>query len=277
MKEERFSSWAYHPLLVRFARAIGLQKFMRRVYYLLRCPAHKIKNIRFEGIDASFYVRDPSSLRAVETPFADCNGDERRSLRMFLGYVRSDDTVLDVGASIGIYTVFLARKLQGKGRVIAIEPHMESFRTLQENIALNGLRNAVAFQSAFADAPGRESLYTCGASCDFSFVRRVRDSRSQEIALCSGDSFIEEHGFTLPAIIKIDVEGYEACVLKGLEKTLSRAQCRLVFCEMHPRLLPSGVCPEDIRSFLEGCGFLQKEDTARADTRHWFFLKEAPR
>jgi len=71
-----------------------------------------------------------------------------------------------------------------------------------------------------------------------------------------------------PNVAKIDVEGQEVNVLKGLKKALSSATCRLVCCEVHPPLLPEGVRAEEVRELLIIYGFTRMRTHERAENFH---------
>ncbi len=83
------------------------------------------------------------------------------------------------------------------------------------------------------------------------------EARYSEVEVVEGDKFVEAHGLPPPSAVKIDVEGYEYAVLRGLRRTLSSPSCKLVCCEIHSRYLPAGVVPEDVIRFLMSLGFLQ--------------------
>ena len=59
----------------------------------------------------------------------------------------------------------------------------------------------------------------------------------------------------IPKAVKIDVEGYEFHVIRGLSRTLRNALCRLLCCEIHPAFLPSGTTPQLIIAEVKSLGF----------------------
>lgn len=79
-----------------------------------------------------------------------------------------------------------------------------------------------------------------------------------KVAVTRGDALIENKNLPYPSVIKIDVEGYEEEVLKGLLATLTRPECRAVFCEMHFTLLAERgekYAPIRIQKLLKDAGF----------------------
>ncbi len=117
--------------------------------------------------------------------------------------VGPDDLVFDIGANIG----FTARLfLESGARVIAFEPSPKAFRLLAKN--LEGLGDAR--QLAVAERPGKVFFEEC-AQLNLSHLA----DRGIEVEAVTVDSLPER-----PTFIKIDVEGFEASVLKGATETL---------------------------------------------------------
>ena len=57
--------------------------------------------------------------------------------------------------------------------------------------------------------------------------------------------------------VKIDVEGYEYSVIKGLEKILTSSACRVLCCEIHVGLFPEGITEEKIMETIKSFGFVK--------------------
>jgi len=141
-------------------------------------------------------------------------------------------TFIDVGAHVGFFALPAARRLADLGRVIAIEPHPVRFQFLRENVAHNGLANVDCFPCAVGVREGMATLY----DLDTSLVPHPRDvsleqshGRPFEIALRTIDGLCEEAGISDIALVKIDVEGFEPQVIRGMRSTLSRWRPSVVF------------------------------------------------
>jgi hypothetical protein len=70
-----------------------------------------------------------------------------------------------------------------------------------------------------------------------------------------GDEVLDRECLPVPAAAKIDVEGYEFHVIRGLRRTLTNLSCRLLCCEIHPAFLPSGINPQTVIDEVKGLGF----------------------
>jgi len=135
---------------------------MRWTYYFIFCPKEKKKQISFYGIDAQFYINTPLELRLVETSFEERMGDERALLGGILGSLELGDVAYDIGSSIGIHTVFMAKKVSQSGKVIAFEPEDMSYNSLQTNIRLNSLKNVDLIKIALGNSFSEGMLYSSG-------------------------------------------------------------------------------------------------------------------
>lgn len=150
--------------------------------------------------------------------------------RLISALLRDGDLFLDVGANIGTMTLAAATKLRRSGHVIAIEAHPKTFTYLEKNIALNGFTNVTLYNLAASDKEG-VVLFSSRYSDDQNAVANKKDSiKVPSITL---DSLIlPDHN---DLCLKLDVEGYELCVLRGANNILSKS--RSVFFEAGARTL----------------------------------------
>jgi FkbM family methyltransferase len=143
-------------------------------------------------------------------------------------------TVVDVGASYGVYTAVAAKAVGSGGLVLAFEPAAESFAVLEHNVLVNGLRNVRLFRCALSNMSGETRLYhhpdssrnSLGADCG-------TPSTWEEVRVRTLDSVLEEQGVNCVDLLKIDTEGAEQLVLAGAESLLRRCKPIVVF-EVNP-------------------------------------------
>lgn len=226
------------------------------------------------GIEAQFYVENPVELRIVEALLEKGFG-EREAIEKLIQAVVLGDVVYDIGASLGTHTIMIAKKVGENGRVIAFEPEAESFRKLKFNVSLNGLKNVMFIHLALGEKFSDRYLSSYGGGFGaFNLTGHGYHKYSEKVKIVPGDFFVQENRLPLPKVIKVDVEGYEFHVLRGLERTLSDKTCQVVCCEIHPRMLPPDIRPKDIIDLLKSYGFRQIEIKARGETFHVFSYKE---
>jgi FkbM family methyltransferase len=163
---------------------------------------------------------------------------------------------VDVGASIGVFTIMAGRLVGPTGRVIAIEPGPQNRTLLLLNIATNGLDNVDVVWSAVSDDEG---LVLYGQSGGNGFIQTfdgdvtklttldLVESRSLD-AILSGRGRID--------VVKIDVEGAEGRVLRGA-RDLLRSRRSTVFFEFSPPALAarSGIEAVEVLATLMDYGY----------------------
>lgn len=243
------------PELIWLARACGLREFLRKCYFRWARPADGIFQLKLAGMNAQFYVHTPEELRMLGK--VETRDWEREVMEFLARNVQTGDVAYDIGSNIGLYTVFLSRAVGNHGQVIAYEPARQSYESLRDNLTLNAVTNVRAFQVALGDHSGKEKLYFSDADLLFSSLTRPRSPKMthQIVQVVEGDKFREAENLPIPRVVKIDVEGYEYAVIRGLRRTLSNPACQLVACEVHPTLLPDGVKPEQVHDLLKSLGF----------------------
>lgn len=134
--------------------------------------------------------------------------------------VKEGDVFVDVGAHVGRYTVPFASVIGEKGLVIAVEPNIENYNCLRNNIRLNNLHNVITINAA-AWSENKKLKFSFGESSERGSIKRKIGDRYSEVDGRSLDSLLEEvNGGRQVNWIKIDVESAELEVLKGLSKTL---------------------------------------------------------
>jgi FkbM family methyltransferase len=150
------------------------------------------------------------------------------------------DVVLDLGAHIGLFTVFMANQVAPSGRVYSFEPTAFTRRVLEETIGLNGCESVVEVRpEAVSRGQGEATLHDTGdpLSNANSLISLARGKREQRVQTIGVDGFVEERALTVRCM-KIDVEGAELDVLEGAARTINR--CRpAIEVELHPAALRS--------------------------------------
>jgi FkbM family methyltransferase len=156
--------------------------------------------------------------------------DYEPELRWVLAQLKMGDLFIDVGANIGIYSVFAARKVGEKGRVFAIEPSEGASAMIKKNVHANGLSKIVnVIKAAASDQPG--SLYISGNSTQWNTLQLSPSPPGERVAVTTIDQVLTGHGESNGKVrcIKIDAEGVETQVLRGAKKTLQKHKPMVVF------------------------------------------------
>ena len=159
--------------------------------------------------------------------------------------VRPGDLVIDAGANIGAYTLFLAHLVGSRGRVLAVEPAPLAAGRLRENVALNGLSQVEVVEAALGRSAGTASMtMTSDVSNTLAPIATSRAKRT--VPVRPMDALVQG----TPSFVKLDVEGYEHEVLVGAPKVLDARPILQI--ELTPHLLRRmGTSSTQVRGFLE--------------------------
>jgi FkbM family methyltransferase len=158
--------------------------------------------------------------------------------------VRPGSVFVDVGANIGLFTLLAARRASPGGRVLAFEPHPEARARMQHLLALNGLADLVTVSdAALSDRSGPNAPLFLASDSVLStldpsvapLAAEYAFSTSVDVPVASLDDWLAAAG---PAwsetpidVMKIDVEGTEERVLRGMTRTLARNPSIRIVCE----------------------------------------------
>jgi FkbM family methyltransferase len=139
---------------------------------------------------------------------------ERAKMNLAAQLTRGGDVVFDVGANVGIYTLLFSDRVGPAGQVIAFEPSPGNVVYLEKHLDLNRASNVRVVGEAVSSSVGQARFNTT-SSC----AGRIESGGDLQVTTTTIDSFVEATGL-VPSLMKIDVEGAEADVLKGANKTL---------------------------------------------------------
>jgi FkbM family methyltransferase len=148
------------------------------------------------------------------------NRSEPEQLACAAAEVTDLDVCFDVGANVGMYTALFARRAR---TVFAFEPSPRNLAYLHRLVALNGLQRVTIVPLAVAASTGLDA-FGCGRNHAEGHLAR---DGTQPVATVSLDEFVS-HYAVVPTLVKIDVEGAEADVLRGARRVLSSHRPRLL-------------------------------------------------
>lgn len=184
---------------------------------------------------------------------------------------REGDTVLDLGANYGLYTVHLSRAVGRAGTVHAFEPIPFTFATLQVIVRLFGLRNVRLVPKGCSDSAGRvEFAVPLQASGALSAGQAYLGARNDDHAGKEGQVRwskttsipaevvpLDDYGPDLDNVtfIKADIEGAELLAFRGAERLIERNR-PTVLCEINPWFLDGfGLRLEELLRFFADRGY----------------------
>jgi FkbM family methyltransferase len=163
---------------------------------------------------------------------------EPESTAAICSLLHPGDTFVDIGANNGYYTVIASKRVGAQGKVYSFEPARAAYERLTQNIALNGLSNVKAFQIALSSSGGVGKLFHSQLEDGQNSVRPDAVggrtwSMSESVVLLTFDEALPD----LPvSVVKIDVEGLELEVLRGMGTTISMNPTVSIILEWNARL-----------------------------------------
>jgi FkbM family methyltransferase len=174
--------------------------------------------------------------------------------RLLEKHVAPGMKVVDIGANVGLHSLLLAQLVGTQGHVFAFEPEPSLFRALARNCRRNGVKNLTLFNQALGDQTGRigfsRSIFNSGDN-------RLGDLGWKGYGVEVEIARLDDHFAGRPIdFIKLDVQGYEMQVLRGMEEVL-RANQELEICiEFWPLgLRAAGTEPTAVLDHLYERGF----------------------
>ncbi len=141
--------------------------------------------------------------------------------------LQQGQTVIDIGANIGCFTVTAARRVGPTGRVFAVEPEESTFHQLQRNIALNGLGNVTSLQTAVGASEGEIVLHAQSIRL-FNSIYTTVDGRAttggmtQRVPLTTLSRLMQIHGIRHCNYLKLDCEGAEHDIVGSMSHETAR-------------------------------------------------------
>ncbi len=189
---------------------------------------------------------------------------EKDVKQAFSQNVNEGDTVIDIGAHIGEYTLLGAKLVGTKGFVIAVEPAYDTMKSLKENIILNDFKNCLVLEKAVGEKVETRSLYKVSEEDVYGYldpyVENKKLMKKSEIEVTTVDHIILSKNLNLVNLLKIDVEGFEYEVLLGCKDALNKNKIKKIIIEIHSGFLKSKGINEDlIYVFLKEHGFKIKK------------------
>lgn len=223
-------------------------------------PIYSAKAVSLCGVPpCRLYI--PRDLLPIYLDYVDFLDHEPLTRRVFVRRLKKDAIVLDVGANIGYYTLLAARNVGPNGRVHSVECSPDNLAILAENVRRNKLENVEIHPFAAASKRGTITLNVSAVGLSWFGP----NDRWPAVPGRGGK-------VTVPAVpmneiikapvdlVKIDAEGLDLDVLKGMRRTLYESPHVCVIVEWAPPMLvEAGKDPLELPRWLEESGFSKIE------------------
>ncbi len=180
---------------------------------------------QINGVDKLFLLHKHRNITEIYEPEVWQN---------IMGELKSDDVFVDVGASIGLYSIAIANRMGENGKVIVFEPDRASFSSLKKHTELNDVEEARMRLIQAACGLEKKKVAFKANGVESAMITNPIESLDMETVDCTTlDSvFLSEK----IDILKIDVEGFEEHVLRGGLNLINdpKRRPRRIYIEVHP-------------------------------------------
>jgi FkbM family methyltransferase len=167
------------------------------------------------------------------------------------------DYFVDIGANIGLFSLYASRRVGSGGLVIAFEPANQTYNRMLDNIELNGIRNIQTHRLGLSD---KEEVLDLNISTDgyeawntFVPTTDKKFSLKEMVEVTTLDHFLNENSIDINKIslIKLDVEGFEINVLKGAVGLLTNQDAPVFMIEFtDENAISAGNCCHELYKLL---------------------------
>lgn len=148
--------------------------------------------------------------------------------RKMLEFLRPGMTCYDAGANVGFYSLLFSSLVGPAGSVVAFEPLPENASGLAYHLRINDCRNVTVKQVAVSDFDGFANFRRAHENA----MGALSDAGDLNVQCCRLDTLVESGEMPPPGLLKLDVEGAEAAVLRGAEQTI-RDRRPVIFVATH--------------------------------------------
>jgi FkbM family methyltransferase len=186
-------------------------------------------------------------------------GFENEEIDFLNAFLNEGDFFVDIGANVGLFSLYASRRVGPTGSVIAFEPSKLTYERLVENLELNGITNVRPYKLGLSDkdemlelnisSNGHEAWNTFVPTRDNKF------SLKEKVQVQAFDHFLREKSIDVNRIslVKLDVEGFEINVLKGSKDLLSNQNAPAFLVEFtDDNAISAGNCCHELYKLLLG-------------------------
>jgi FkbM family methyltransferase len=234
---------------LRWVRA----RWKRRVWMRVRQRVRPLTTVHVDDFRLTVDLQDRVLGRTLYL-----GGDHEPELRALMRHLSLEGGAgLDVGANIGLHTIAMSRLVGAAGRVFAFEPEPHNFRLLETNLRLNDTRNVTARRCAIGDVDGMCRLARNPRNyADCRVTSELAGWASHEVPMTTLDAALPELPAGALRFVKLDVQGSECRVLRGMRRTLERHPDVMMVVEVFPAgLRGAGASPRELIEMLAALGF----------------------
>ncbi|MCU0367688.1 MAG: FkbM family methyltransferase [Cyclobacteriaceae bacterium] len=146
--------------------------------------------------------------------------DQLKALSGHAYLPKAGDVVFDIGAGVGEETIIFSKLVGDTGKVFSIEAHPRTFKALAYLVEVNGLSNVFPVNVAFSNEKGAVEIDDSENSLANSILPSTKD-KSFKVTAVTFDEFVSANQIKSIDLVKMNVEGAEQLIIKGMINSLS--------------------------------------------------------
>ena len=252
---------AYRGPIRSFAVESGLHYALHSLYTtIISKTSEDIQSHEVAGVSVRYRTESYAAWERLRSFEGELPVMERFAQEISDGHI-----VWDVGANMGTYSCLAGNSAENVS-VVSFEPVPRNIERLRANVKLNSICSTIR-QEALDETNGEMNLSSNhGGDGQYSFT----DTEGEiSVPTSRGDTLVEDGEVPCPAVVKIDVEGAELRVLRGMRSILDEIEC--VYIEIHPQGIASyGGSETELEQLLSEAGFNLERIHDRGDE---YFLR----
>ena len=164
---------------------------------------------------------------------------------------------LDIGANLGVHSLIMSDLVGPAGRVYAFEPERRNFALLEANLKLNRVTNVTAAATALGDSVGMCRLAVSPNNFGDHRVASGVEGRGGDVPITTVDAAMATVPDGAVRFVKVDVQGYELHILRGMRATLERNPDLILALEVFPQALrDAGSSAREVMERLQDLGMV---------------------
>ncbi|PCI07112.1 MAG: hypothetical protein COB73_08790 [Flavobacteriaceae bacterium] len=180
---------------------------------------------------------------------------EMAELKTLNAFLNDKSVFVDLGANLGLFSLYASQLVGEKGQVISFEPFKKNYEALSDNVSINNLLNIQIENLAIGEKDSFVNLYYDSNEMNLGMVSTsyIDNAYVEKINVITLDSYFEQNSISRLDFIKIDIEGHEYKALLGMNDILIR---------FHPTILIEilnnadvSINKKNIYNYLENLGY----------------------